>query len=129
VIPLGLRLGFWLALAVTTFFALLPQPPGLLEQTSDKLQHVLAFAALSVALVLAYPRLAWWRACLALWAYGGAIELVQLVPALNRTGEFADWLADAASVALVLPLSAFLRRRRPAAAPRGGEAEPRAGSG
>lgn len=105
----GLRLGFWLALAVTTLFALLPQPPELLEQTSDKLRHVLAFAALSVALVLAYPRLAWWRAGLALWAYGGAIELLQLVPALNRTGDLADWVADAASVALVVPLATCLR--------------------
>jgi hypothetical protein len=53
-----IRLVFWLALAVTLVMALLPNPPTLPRQATDKVQHVAAFAALLLcgALRWLFPR-------------------------------------------------------------------------
>lgn len=91
--------------------ALLPQPPQLGVVESDKAQHLLAFALLSLLGVLAHPRLAPAGLALGLAGFGGAIELAQLIPALNRSGDPLDWAADLAGIALAVPLGALLRRR------------------
>lgn len=44
-------------------------------------------------------------------AFGGAIELAQLIPALNRSGDPLDWAADLAAIAVAVPLAALLLRR------------------
>lgn len=105
------KAAFWLAVALTLFFALVPQPPQVLPLTSDKVQHALAFAVLSVSCLLAYPGLARLPMFLALAGFGGAIELAQTIPALNRSGDLLDWLVDMAAVAVVLPVASFLYRR------------------
>lgn len=105
------KAGFWLAVALTLFFALAPQPPEALPLASDKAQHVLAFAVLSVSCLLAYPGLARLPMGLALAGFGGAIELAQTIPLLNRSGELVDWLVDLATILVVLPLADFLYRR------------------
>lgn len=106
-----LKIGFWVAVAVITLLALVPQPPQVGPLTSDKLQHLLAFAALSVGALLAYPQVAQVRLVLALAAYGAAIEIVQLVPALHRSSDVLDWLVDVATVAVVLPAAGFVLRQ------------------
>ena len=63
---------------------------------SDKLDHALAFAALTVPTAIARPRWAIWLfigAC----GYGAAIEFVQ--PSVGRTGDIGDFWADAAGAA------------------------------
>ncbi|MCC5970117.1 MAG: hypothetical protein JJU15_09215 [Pararhodobacter sp.] len=58
---------------------------------SDKLHHVLAFAALAFPIPFARPRLAI-PVALGVIAYGGVIELIQ--PYFGRQAEWADFLAD-----------------------------------
>ena len=58
---------------------------------SDKLHHVLAFAALAFPLPFARPRLAG-PVILAVSAYGGLIEIIQ--PFFGREASWVDFLAD-----------------------------------
>lgn len=110
----AIRTLFWLALAVAFVMATLPQPPQLPGQPTDKVQHILAFAVLTLLMTLGWPRLALWKAAAMMALLGAAIEFIQLVPALNRTGEFADWLADIAATVTVLAIVALARRWRAA---------------
>jgi VanZ family protein len=58
---------------------------------SDKLHHVLAFAALAFPLPLAHPGLVW-TVILGVSAYGGLIEIIQ--PFFGRDADWGDFLAD-----------------------------------
>ncbi len=77
------------ALCVTT---LSPAVPAIGPPNSDKVQHFIGFAALSLPLGFAYP-----RRTLAIIAgatlFGAGIELVQ--PFVGRGAELADLVADA----------------------------------
>ena len=105
----------WLALllalmCVTAWFAFTPTTPTAQPIGVDKVQHLLAFAALGVAAAMTLPaglRQAA-RATIGLVLYGGFIELVQTqLP--TRHGDWADLLADAVGVAVGLALAALLR--------------------
>jgi VanZ family protein len=81
--------------------ALSPSPPPQVDLGWDKLNHVVAFAAMAVCAVLGWrgSRAAWLAVLLALLVYGGAIELLQLqVP--NRSAEWADLGADAIGIGI-----------------------------
>lgn len=85
------------ALATTVaVVTLLPAPPAGVPG-SDKLHHILAFAALAFPLSVARPRLAPW-VVLGVVAYGGLIEIIQ--PLTGRQAEWADLLADAVGAIL-----------------------------
>ena len=92
--------------------ASLPKPPPLTPGLSDKLQHFLTFAGLSALAVSAYPRTRLLLIGLGLSALGLLIEVIQLIPMLNRSSEFADFLADVAAIIVVLALTFLLRRWR-----------------
>ncbi|MEI4234276.1 VanZ family protein [Roseovarius sp. D22-M7] len=83
-----------LALAVTIAVLTLgpvPQgPPGVPQ--SDKLGHILAFAALAAPMAWRHPK-SWFFVALAATGYGALIEVVQ--PLVGRALEVADLLADA----------------------------------
>ena len=106
------------ALAILiAFLSLMPKPPQGMDTGWDKANHALAFIALTFGACLAWGRtrrdVLW--LCLALLAYGGAIELAQtMVP--ERLGEWMDWLADAVGIGLglllALPLQSFVRTGR-----------------
>ena len=96
------KLAFWTAVAVTLYFALSPAPPELIK--GDKSQHVLAFVVLTALFCWAYPTARWFWILGSLALIGGAIEIAQAIPGLNRTSDFADWLADVAAVALTIVL-------------------------
>ncbi len=98
----GWRALLALLLCVITWLALTPAPPRQADLGWDKLNHLAAFSALAVVAVLGrcgpYSRIAG-----ALLAYGGLIEALQaFIP--NRSGEWADLLADAVGIALGLLL-------------------------
>jgi VanZ family protein len=100
-----------LLVVVVGWLALTPQPPPEFDTGWDKLNHQLAFSALAFCAIHAGRggRRAIAFAWLALLAYGGAIELVQLhVP--GRQAEFADLLADAVGIALGVLAALALRR-------------------
>lgn len=93
---------FWLAVAVTLTFALLPHPPSVIPDASDKVQHALAFGVLSL-LATGYYGLD--RAVLifiSLAGLGGMIEVLQSIPALHRDAEWLDWATDCAAVLATL---------------------------
>ncbi|MDN3920773.1 VanZ family protein [Roseateles violae] len=99
---------FLLLIAVISWLALTPHPPRELSTGWDKSNHLLAFGALMLSSRLAWPRRRW-TLLLALFAYGGLIEILQtFVP--GRDGEWPDLLADSLGLALGLLLDALLRR-------------------
>lgn len=94
----------WAAIAFAFVVACLPQPPVLPGEPSDKIQHILAFATITALAIGAYPTARWHQIFLPLAALGGLIEIVQLIPSLNRSSDVMDWLADVAAVAVVLAI-------------------------
>ncbi len=90
--------------------ALLPKPPRLPGDPSDKVQHILAFSVLTALALAAYPRASALAIGVGLALVGGLIELGQLIPALHRDGSWLDWAADCGAVAVVLLIGVPLRR-------------------
>ncbi|MDQ8758191.1 hypothetical protein RCO27_18340 [Sphingosinicella sp. LHD-64] len=110
-VTLFARAAFWSAALLALVMALLPQPPNLPFEPSDKFQHALAFMTLAALATLAYPTISPLRIGIALSAFGAAIEFFQMVPALHRDAQFSDWVTDTAAIFVVLAFAAALRRR------------------
>ena len=112
-----LRTIFWTAMVFAFVMAVLPHPPQLPGAPSDKVQHIAAFLVLGALASLAYPRTSPVYLATALSLFGAVIELVQLIPALNRDGDPIDWIADTAAAGLMLIFLHWLRARwsKPAA--------------
>ena len=103
---------FWSAATFAFVMAVLPHPPQVPGDPSDKVQHIVAFACLALLGSMAYPRLDAAKLVLGLSAFGAVIELVQLIPRLHRDSDALDWLADtAAVVAMVLAIRGWRRLR------------------
>jgi VanZ family protein len=101
-----------LLVVVVGGLAVMPVPPRELSTGWDKLNHTLAFAALTFVARLAFPhgRRAGWAVALAMFAYGGLIEIVQLfVP--GRESEWADLLGDTSGIAVGMLLATWVLRR------------------
>lgn len=107
-----IRLAFWAAAAFAFVMAILPHPPEVPGQPSDKIQHILAFLVLGGLASFAYDRARPVYLGAALSLFGALIEVVQAIPALHRDSDPVDWLADTAAAALVLILFHWLRGRR-----------------
>ena len=125
----GLLVCFWSAALGVAVLSLMPiayLPPQVFSLW-DKAQHALAFTALALLGLLAYPRQPW-RMVLALLAFGGAIELAQAATGW-RYGEWSDWLADTVGLAAGWALAWHPRRLLPLLArrsqPMAKAAEPR----
>lgn len=105
------RLAFWPALVFALVMAVLPHPPRLAGMDiGDKVQHMLAFFTLTCLAGAGWPGLPVLRIALWLCGVGAAIEVVQAVPALNRTSDWHDWMADSAAIgAALVPVSLFRR--------------------
>lgn len=100
---------FWLALCLTLVMALVPRPPVAALGLNDKVQHMAAFAVLSLLAWLAFPRQRLSVLFLTLAAIGGLIEILQMIPALHRDADVKDWIADCLAIAAVLGLCGGLR--------------------
>ncbi len=100
---------FWLALCLTLVMALVPRPPVGALGVNDKVQHMAAFAVLSLLAWLAFPRQRRWVLFLTLAAIGGLIEILQMIPALHRDADVKDWIADYVAIAAVLGFCGGLR--------------------
>lgn len=109
---------FRVLLAATGVFvlvmALLPHPPQVPIE-GDKYQHMLAFGTLTILSVAAYPKTPLLHIGERLAFLGAMIELVQSIPALNRSCDIMDWFADVAVVIAVLAVVALYRRRHSSA--------------
>jgi hypothetical protein len=104
-----LRLAFWAALLFAFVMAILPHPPSIPGDPSDKILHVTAFSVLALMAPLAYRAAPLLRIGLLLAAFGAVIEFVQTIPRLHRDGDWIDWVADTAALAAVLSLVALAR--------------------
>lgn len=103
---------FWAAWIFALFMALLPHPPRVMGNTNDKVQHIVAFATLSILASIAYPRAGLLKIGLLLSAYGAAIEVLQAIPVLHRDSSFWDWVADTVAIAVSLALVLGARAAR-----------------
>jgi VanZ family protein len=108
------RIVLLILLVVISYLALSPAPPKGLGSSWDKLNHAMAFASLAFCghWSLSSARARWLVLPLALLAYGGAIELLQLrVP--GRDGEWADLVGDAVgiTIGLLAARAVFFMRR------------------
>ena len=96
---------------VIGYFTLTPNPDYILS-SSDKIDHLLGFAALLLPAALLYRHALYWLLPLAI-AFGGAIEVIQ--PYVNRQGEWGDFYVDAAGaitgVCLGLSIRYIFRKR------------------
>lgn len=107
------RVLFWAAALFALVMALIPHPPELPGNPSDKIQHALAFATLGLLGAFAYPRLSMLRLIVGLSLFGASIEIAQLIPVLHRDSDVLDWLTDTVACAIiVVPLRGWLRRGR-----------------
>src|SRR5262249_42757704 len=97
-----IRALFFAAALFALVMALLPHPPQVPGNPSDKVQHVAAFATLGLLGFYAYPRLSplWLIADLSL--FGALIEIAQAIPALHRDSDPLDWVADTLACLLVI---------------------------
>ena len=111
------RLAFFLAATVSFVMAVLPKPPPLPGEPSDKVLHILAFSVLGGLAAVAFPRRSVAQLVLALTIFGGLIEAVQAIPALNRDSEFLDLVADS----LAALMATWIVRRMTARHLPGGE--------
>jgi len=104
------RLLLLVLMCVSAWFAFIPATPGVRLDGEDKVDHLLAFAALGLSASFTAPpglrRAA--GAAIGLLLFGGFIELVQTqLP--TRHGDWADMLADGVGVAAGMLLAALLR--------------------
>ena len=81
-----------------------PAPDG-----SDKLVHIVAFAALAFPLART-GRIGLVPVFIGASAFGGLIELLQ--PSFGRSADMQDWIADIAGVGLGIMLALLYRRLR-----------------
>ena len=109
----ALRVLFWAAALFAFVMAVLPHPPALPGNPSDKIQHAVAFATLGLLGALAYPRLSTVRLIIGLSLFGALIEVAQAIPVLHRDSDLFDWLTDTIACAVVLiPVRYWVRRKR-----------------
>jgi VanZ family protein len=105
-VPRFLQAAFWLALALTLYLAL--RPPVMTMPVSDKTQHALAFAMLTVLAGLAYStvRIPWLVGGLS--AFGALIEIIQ--PYFHRDRDVRDWVADSIGIVVALLIVWMMRK-------------------
>ncbi len=106
-----LRLLFWAAALFALVMAMIPHPPHIPGNPSDKIQHAAAFATLGLLGSLAYPRLSVVRLIIGLSLFGALIEVGQAIPFIHRDSDPLDWLADTIACAFVVIAVRWWRAR------------------
>ena len=96
-----------LTLTVAMLWPLEAPPPA--PEGTDKLVHLVAFAALAFPLART-GRFGLLPIFVGASVFGGAIELIQ--PSFNRSADVNDWVADIVGVILGIVLGLLYRRIR-----------------
>ncbi len=105
------RLATLAAAAIIAIIASIPGPAGAPSLFGwDKLDHLSAFAALTLLARAGWPRGARWACAGALFAYGAGIEILQGSALVNRTASLSDLAANALGIALGLAVALWLGR-------------------
>jgi VanZ family protein len=105
------RLVFWAAWAFSLVMAVLPHPPRIPGEPSDKVEHIAAFVTLGIVGAWAYPKTPLLQLLIRLSLFGALIELVQAIPSLSRDSDPLDWLADTVAAAVALGIVSWWRAR------------------
>ena len=103
------QFGFWVSLIGAVTMAVLPDAPHLPFEFGDKIQHMLAFAALTFGASFAWPEAPRMRILERLSFVGALIEVVQSIPQLHRDCDIRDWIADTAAIAVMLLILGAVR--------------------
>ena len=110
-VPVSVRRLLFRGAALFAFvMAVLPHPPELPGQPSDKIQHVAAFATLGLLGAWAFARKPLLPLLAGLSLFGAIIEVVQSIPSLQRDADVKDWIADTLACGLVLAIAAWRRK-------------------
>jgi len=118
-VPVPARRLLFCAAAIFAFvMAILPHPPELPGDPSDKVQHVAAFATLGMLGAWAYVQTSLLQLLGGLSLFGAFIEIVQAIPVLHRDSDIKDWIADTLACGLVLLIIRWRRSRASAEAGR-----------
>ena len=98
------RIAFYIAALSAVVLACLPNLPDFPQQMSDKAVHFAAFAVLTALAVLAHPNARPGALLIGLGSLGLGIELLQSVPAINRSAEALDFAVNIFAIGLTLAL-------------------------
>ena len=93
---------FWAGALFALVMALLPHPPHVPLEPSDKIQHAIAFATLGLLGSFGYSRLSALKLIGGLSLYGALIEVLQAIPMLHRDSDPLDWLTDTVACGVVV---------------------------
>lgn len=105
------RLIFWASWMFALVMAVLPHPPRLPGEPSDKLEHTAAFLTLGFLSAWAYPKTPLLQLFVRLSLFGALIELIQAIPSLYRDSDPLDWLTDTVAAAVALGIVHWRRSR------------------
>lgn len=105
------RLATLAAAAIILVIASIPGPAGAPSLFGwDKLDHLSAFAALTLLARSGWPGARRWITAAGLFAYGVGIEALQGSPLVDRTASVSDLGANTVGIALGLALALWLGR-------------------
>ena len=107
-LDIPITLAVTLTLSIAMLWPLEAPPPA--PDGSDKVVHLIAFAALSFPLART-GRFGLIPVFVGASAFGGLIELIQ--PSFNRSAGMSDWVADILGVVLGMICGLIYRRLRP----------------
>ena len=107
-LDIPITLAVTLILTVAMLWPLEAPPPA--PDGSDKVVHLIAFAALSFPLART-GRIGLLPVFVGASAFGGLIELIQ--PTFNRSADMNDWVADITGVVVGIICGLIYRRLRP----------------
>ena len=102
------RAAFFVALITTLYMALDPAPIATptLDSYGDKVEHMLAFATLTITARLGWTKAPNWLLLERLSFIGALIEVFQAIPELHRDCDWHDWVAD--TLAIMATLGAMI---------------------
>ena len=108
---------FWSAALFALAMASLKHPFDIPGDPDDKLQHIIAFVVLAGLAAFAYPRTRLLTLLAGLSLFGVMIELIQMIPDLNRDADWRDWAADTLAAGFTLFVIFLFRQRLSSSAP------------
>jgi hypothetical protein len=106
---------FWGAAILALVMAIPSSAASFINGIDDTVQHSLAFSALALLASLAYPSARLLTILFGLSLFGGVIELLQILPGIEREAEWGDWLVDICAAGITLGVVVLARRLRTSA--------------
>ncbi|MDV5172121.1 VanZ family protein [Photobacterium rosenbergii] len=106
--PMLRKLPLFLYALLILYLSLKPSGPEIVSIPHiDKLQHFMAYTVFAVVAAYAVStKRAYYKVCIAIVLFSGAIELIQ--PSFGRECSFFDWLANSLGVSLGMFVTALL---------------------